>query len=160
MTKIKEGKRRFNYVDVIILLLVVAAGFVGYRFLGETSLVASEVPEVSFTVEIKNCPPDYKTRIHEGDAIKDAIKGGAYGKVTGISVTPNIEYMEDKINGEFVQTSHEGREDVYVTITGTPTTYGKNIMFASQTIKVGKQVNIKGKDYVGTGFVVDMQVIE
>lgn len=160
MAKIKEKKRRFNYVDVILILLVIAAGVVGVKFLSKTSLVASEVPEVSFTVEVKNNPPAYKELIHEGDDIKDAIKGGTFGKVTGIEVVPNKEYMEDKINGAFVETSHEGREDVYITITGTPTTFGKNIMFASQEIKVGKQVFIKSKEYVGSGFIVDMQVHE
>lgn len=154
----QENKRRFNYVDVIIILLVLAVGFAGVKFLSKTSLVASEVPQVSFTVEVKNNPPEYKGLIHEGDDIKDAIKGGTFGKVTEIKAQPNKEYMEDKIDGAFVETSHEGREDVYITITGTPTTFGKNIMFASQEIKVGKQVFIKSKEYVGSGFIVDMEI--
>ena len=156
----KGNKRKFNYVDVIIILLVVAAGFAGFKFLNKTSLVASDVPQVSFTVEVKNNPPEYKTLVREGDDIKDAIKGGAFGKVTGVKAAPNKEYMEDKIDGAFVETSHEGREDVYITITGTPTTFGKNIMFASQEVKVGKQVFIKSKEYVGSGFIVDMEIHE
>lgn len=154
----QENKRRFNYVDVIIILLVLAVGFAGVKFLSKTSLIASEVPQVSFTVEVKNNPPEYKNLIHEGDDIKDAIKGGAFGKVTELKAQPNKEYMENKIDGAFVESSHAGREDVYITVTGTPTTFGKNIMFASQEIKVGKQVFIKSKEYVGSGFIVDVEI--
>ena len=73
------------------------------------------------------------------------------------------QYAIDKIasflaeNGRFVQSSFENRKDVYLTISGVPTTYTDDeILFATQEIKIGKQLHMKSKNYVGHGYIISV----
>lgn len=162
MTKIKNepNRAKFNFVDVIIIAVICIGALFAYRFVTKTSVTMGDVPQVSFTVEIRQQEPEYKELIQIGDDIKDSVKGGYFGKVTKVEAKPNKEYTENTLSGTYTTDSIEGLEDVYVTITGTPTTFGPDIMFANQEVKVGQQIFIKSKEYVGYGFVVDMEIAD
>lgn len=159
-------KRKFNFFDVIIILLILAAAFIGYKMLNKTTEQAvSKVSEITFTVEINNCENDLAEKIKEGDMIYDSIKGGYYGEVIKVEHKPATNIVADSQNGEFKKVEYNDaggkRDNVYITIKGTPTSMNdEHIMFASQKVKIGEFAYLKASGYVAFGYVIDIDVLE
>lgn len=152
-----DKKIKFNYVDVIIILMVVLVFVAGFKFVKKGVTSSDVLPAVSFTVEIKSVPEEYKTNFEIGDKIRDAVKGDTLGVVTKVESKPssNLEISSD--DGTYKISEYAGREDVYITIKGTPTSYGANVIIAQQEIKVGKMIYIKKPGCVGRGYIVEME---
>lgn len=152
---------RFNLFDVIIIILVLAAAFAGFRYFNVKTKSSGNVPEVSYVVELQKKDAEYYDKINKGDDIIDAIKGGYYGKVTDVKREVCTVITESAEKGEFVKTEVPGKYNYYITITGTPTTYSdRKILFASQEVRVGSEIFIKNKNYAGSGYIVDIKINE
>lgn len=156
----EKRKIKFNFVDVIILVLIILAFIVGYKFINKSADVSSDMPEVSFTVEVTNVENDYKDNFSIGDEVRDAIKGDMLGVITGIEAKPATVLTENSIDGTYELGKYEGREDVYVTIKGTSTSFGANVIIAQQEIKVGNKMYFKKPGCVGRGYIVKMNIEE
>lgn len=156
----EKKKLRFNFVDVIIILLIVAMFFVGYKIINRNFTTTTDAPEVYFTVEVKAMPETYKDMFEEGDVVRDAIKGDTLGEVVSVESKTATDLYMDGENGAFVVSEYDGVEDVYVTIKGTPTSVGANVVIAQQEIKVGNMMYFKKPGCVGKGYIVKMEVKE
>ncbi|MBQ6998906.1 MAG: DUF4330 domain-containing protein [Clostridia bacterium] len=153
-----EKKIKFNYVDIIIAVLVVAVFAFAYKFINKSFTTTTDMPDVTFTVEVKGVPDDYAERFAVGDKIRDAVKGGTLGVVTAVESVPATDLGTDDINGRWVISEYEGQEDAYITVKGKPTAYGANIVIGQQEIKVGNLIHIKNAGAVGRGYIVKMNV--
>ena len=151
--------KKFNLFDVLIILVVILACFLGYKFLSVKSETTGNVPEISYVVEIRRQDDFYMDLVKEGDEIKDAIKGGHLGTVTDFKWQPSTEVVDARDTGEYVKKEIPGKYDYYITLTGIPTTYSDSkILFASQEVRVGEIVYLRSKNYSGYGCVVDMKL--
>lgn len=156
-----EKKRlKFNFVDVIIILLVAVAFVVGYNMINNNVTAPDDAPEVYFTVEVRAVPETYKDMFAKGDIVNDAIKGDVFGEIVDIKTAPTTDIGVDGEKGEFVISEYEGVENVYITIKGTPTSVDTDIIIAQQEIKVGNMVYFKKPGCVGSGYVVEMDIKE
>lgn len=153
-----EKKLKFNFVDAIIIILVLAVFVLGVSFVKKGVSSTVKLPEVSFTMEVKEAPEGYKDNFAVGDKIRDAVKGDKFGVVTEIKAVPASNVSENSENGTYVVSEYEGREDVYITIKGTPAAIEPDVMMAQQKVKIGKMVYIKNNKAVGRGFVVAMEI--
>lgn len=156
----EKRKIKFNFVDVIILVLIALAFVVGYKFINKSADVNSNMPQVSFTVEVTNVPKDYKDKFNIGDEVRDAIKGDILGVITDIEAIPATKLTENVIEGKYEIGEYEDRDDVYVTIKGTPSSFGADVIMAQQEIKVGNKMYFKKPGCVGRGYVVKMDIEE
>ncbi len=153
-------KKRFKIsaVDVLIVLFVAAAIVIAANYFTYSTEKAADIPQVSYTVELTGVPNEYRDLVKVGDQIKDSVKGGYLGEITDVTFQDNRTTREDTIHGRFVESSFYNKCDVYMTITGVPTTFGESIKFATQEIKIGKLIYVRNKDYVGSGYIVDVKV--
>ncbi len=152
------AKKKFNFVDVLIVLFVLAVAFGGVKLLsGKEGKVTNAVRDVSFTVEVAKSDKTFADAIKIGDDIYDSKKGGYYGKVTNVEAKPAKTMGANTAEGKYVISEFEGKYDVYITVSGTPTTVTDgNIMFAGQKVKVGNEMFLKSAAYVGYGYAVDV----
>lgn len=155
-----EKKIKFNYVDVIIILAVVALFVFGYKFVSKSSVRTAGMPDVIFTFEVTNMDKDYKDNFSIGDEVFDAVKGEALGTVVDIDTVPATTILEDRAEGRFVLGEYEDRESVHITIKGTATSYGTDIMIGKQKIKIGEMIYVKKAGCVGKGYIIKMNVGE
>lgn len=155
-----EKKIKFNFVDVIIILAVVAMFVFGINFVKKGVTTSQQYPKISFTVEIKCMPEDYDEKFKIGDKICDSVKGDTFGVVTNITSKPATDLVEKSDEGVYSIAEYKNREDVYITIEGTPTQYGADVIIAQQKIKVGEMLYIKNIGTVGRGYVVEMKTEE
>ena len=156
----ENRKFRFNFVDIIIVLLVVAVFCFGYMFICKNSSTLNDAPKVSFTVEVKKVMPEYKDNFKIGDDVMEAIKGGYLGKITAVKSTPATDLVSDQLNGEYVISNIDDREDVYVTIEGRPSSIGSEIIISGQKVRIGEMAYFKNFICAGRGYIVDMKIEE
>ena len=154
--------KKFGIVDILIILLVVALCFVGYQIIGsKEGTSTANISDVGFTVELKKVDKADVDMISVGDDIYDSIKGGYYGKVVSVTSKTATDILANTKDGSFSISEYPNKYDVYVTIHGTPTSLtDANILFASQRVKVGLEMFIKSKNYVGIGYAVEVNVVE
>ena len=150
-------KKKLSIIDILIILIAVVCVVFAVKYFTANSKKAYNVPEVSYVVELKSLSDEYLDVFKEGDKITDGVKGGYLGSVKKVEIKDNVETREDTENGRFVQSSFENRKDVYLTISGVPTTYTDDeILFATQEIKIGKQLHMKSINYVGHGYIISV----
>lgn len=154
--------KKFGFVDIIIILLVVALLAVGYKIVSDKEGTSSAaISDVEFTVELSKLDKEVADMICVGDDIYDSLKGGYYGKVVDVKVQKATELFENTDSGSFVISEYPDKYNAYVTIHGTPTSITDgNILFASQKVKVGLEMFLKSKNYVGIGYAVGVDVLE
>ena len=154
--------KKINIFDILIIVALLVAALVGYKMLAKTGEDALEaLPEVSFTVEIANCENDLANKIQPGDDIYDSVKGGYYGKVQNVETKQSTSVVANMQSGKYELVEYPNRQNVYITIKGTPTSMTDgNIQFASQKVKVGTVAYLKSKNYVGFGHVINMDISE
>lgn len=150
-------KKKISLIDILIILVIVLCLVFVVKYFSTNSKKAYNVPEVSYVVELKSLDEKNLDVFKVGDKIIDGVKGGYLGNVTKVEIKDNVETREDTENGRFIQSSFENRKDVYLTISGVPTTYTDDeILFATQEIKIGKQLHMKSKNYVGHGYIISV----
>lgn len=147
-----------SIIDILIILIAVVCAVFAVKYFTANSKKAYNVPEVSYVVELKSLSDEYLDVFKEGrQNHRRQLRAVISEALKKLRLTDNVETREDAENGRFVQSSFENRKDVYLTISGVPTTYTDDeILFATQEIKIGKQLHMKSKNYVGHGYIISV----
>lgn len=149
----------FNIVDVILILLVIAAGIVGAKLFlgGGTGQTTAETKTYSYVVmgqEVVEETADFP--VVGGNAYNSSTS--AYlGIVKEIKTEPFTETMFNRATGSYEKVPVAGYSDIYVTIEGNGTETEKDITVEGQTVKVGMELNVKGKGYAFKGIIVEVR---
>lgn len=149
----------FNIVDVILILLVIAAGLIGAKMFlgGGTGQTAAETKTYSYVVmgqEVVKETADFP--VVGGNAYNSSTS--AYlGIVKEVKTEPFTETMFNRATGKYEKVPVAGYSDIYVTIEGNGTETEKDITVEGQTVKVGMELNVKGKGYAFKGIVVEVR---
>lgn len=149
----------FNIVDIILILAVAAVGIVGAKMLlgGGEADTAAEAKTYSYVV--------MGQEVLEGTANFPVIGGNAYnsstsaylGTVTEMKTEPFTEIVYDRGSSSYQKVPVEGYSNIYLTIEGTGTETEKDITVNGTTVKVGMELNVKGKGYAYKGIVVEVR---
>lgn len=151
----------FNIVDVILILVVIAVGIVGAKmFLGGGSGEANtgaETKTYSYVVmgqEVLDETADFP--VVGGNAFNSSTS--AYlGTVKEVAKEDFTETVYSRNSGTFQKIPVEGYSNIYVTIEGEGTETEKDITVNGTTVKVGMELNVKGKGYAFKGIVVEVR---
>lgn len=149
----------FNIVDVILILLVIAAGLIGAKMFlgGGTGQTTAETKTYSYVVmgqEVVEETADFP--VVGGNAYNSSTS--AYlGIVKEVRTEPFTETMFNRTTGKYEKVPVAGYSDIYVTIEGNGTETEKDITVEGQTVKVGMELNVKGKGYAFKGIVVEVR---
>ena len=148
----------FNIVDVILILLVLAVGFFGARMLlGGGSGQAAEQKSYSYVVEGQEVLEQTAAFPIIGGNAFNSSTGAYLGKVTAVSSVPHTETMYNRITEAYEKVPVKDYCDLSVTITGQGTETEKDITVEGTPVKVGMELNVKGKGYAMKGFVVEVR---
>lgn len=159
-------KIKFNFIDIIIVFVVVVAFVVCIKFVTakepDTSggfinvIGVGEKNSIHYTVEIRRTPLDYKYNYNKGDRVYDSNTGAFLGIVEAVEAKPAVESIADLTNGQFVMSEYPEKEDVYVTLSVVPEVKDKGFWIGGHFIKVGKLMKIQKMGCVGEGYIVDV----
>lgn len=147
-----------NIVDLILILLVIVAGIVGVRLMGSGS-TAEETTGRTYTyvvmgqevlTETAECPVI-------GENVYNSSTSAYLGTVAEVRTEPFTETIFDRSSSSYKKAEVPHYCDIYLTIEGQGTETEKDITVEGTTVKVGMELNVKGKGYAFKGIVVEVR---
>lgn len=156
---LKEPKKKhINLLDVIVILVALVLGIVGYSFMKKGGVTTvSNTEKVVYQIRTNKSMPEIYDYIQEGSAIYDSIKNYHIGKIIGKEYEWSKEYGVNQETGEMVETEFQDKMDIILTIEADATITERNISVGDYILKVGNEAYIKGKGYAGIGYVIAIE---
>jgi len=153
-----KSKPRFNIVDGLVVLAIIAALAAGVWYFTNTGF--GDDVYVYFIVEFQEQMPDFASNLRAGETeeteVRDSVRNLFLGHVWDYEVRPAVLTTFDHASNSFVTTNTPDRYDVYVTIRGVGTENESSIQSNGQIVAVGQEMFIAGRGYAGRGFITQI----
>lgn len=148
----------FNIVDIILVLLVIVAGVIGFKlFMGGGQESATATKTYTYVVEGREVLDETAQMPVVGEKVFNSSTAVYLGVVKEVTSVPYNEIIYSKEIGAYQKLPVDGYSDILLTIEGNGTETEKDITVEGTTVKVGMELNVKGKGYAFKGFVVEVR---
>lgn len=157
-------KPKFNFIDALLILLIVAVIAVGASFAANRRTGKSNgdtAVTVEYRVQFTQAQPSL------GEAFKKAAEGGetvwvsekerAEALLVSAEVTPAKKINTDLEGEKLVEAESPDLCDITVTLRSSGSENEKQITAGSVPIHVGEEVSVKGKGIAGYGYIIDIK---
>lgn len=151
--------KKFNWIDAVIILLVIAVGIGGVWFLkGRQAQQTANTNNVKIyvTVEMKEITEDVAKAYKVGEKVTLGTTNVDTGVVTDVECVPYTEDIEDYQKGEFKSVEFEGLYTANITMAVDGTETDTLISSANEKYRIGEPLVFHGKGFAGDGFVVGL----
>ncbi len=150
-----ERRFRFNLLDVVVIVAVLAVGFVLFTRLGPGSARPEETREVTFTVLVSRLP---EVQARNAFAVGDTLyspSGQPCAEIVDVKRQPSPIVLED---GGFLREG-ESRyfQDVLVTARGEAVKVQNHYELRGQSLQIGRDFSLATPRAVLRGVVVDVR---
>lgn len=152
-----KRKIRFNIIDLIIILIIVAAAFVLAKvFVGGGNDIAAETntKKIQYVIEIQEVEDRFDGSVKKGDAVQDAIERKNIGTVVGVQSSDFQKITFDYDTGMETVSYVEGRIVLDITIEATAIVTDKAYTVDGCEIRVGEQYSIMLPEFYGVGYCI------
>lgn len=152
-----EKKMKITVIDVIIILVVLAAATVGAAKLLPKFINNSENEKVNFTVLIQRQDESFANAINIGDNVTISLTEKDGGIVKDVKAGPAVTLAYNSIDGTYANKEIDGKYDVYVTIEADMEVSDLAMKAGGTAVKVGAEIPVRGKGYASTGYVIEIE---
>ncbi len=157
-------KKRFNIVDALLILLIVAAVAVCLMFLrSRESVGGAASTQVHFTVELRRVSREMIDCVEAagiGSNVYRSTDGEYLGTLENISYQKHVETEYAAALGEYVQYEVSDRYLLYLDIVGDGAQSATDFSVNGNAIRIGQEMFVKGKGYAAGGYVVGVRTDE
>ena len=136
--------KRIHFLDVFIILVIVAVGWVGFTKLRGASGAeqSSQASKIVYTVEDDDAIWEQTQAVQVGDKVNIGVNGADSSVVTDVSYAPAKKTVFDSIDALKVTCEADAAvSDMSITAGSTP-------------IRVGAEFTVKGRGYAVSGYVI------
>lgn len=159
--KIMENKKIFgkiNIFDIIILLVVLIVAVLLFMFLRNTNETTSTAQEKIYTIKLEKLVAGTSNNIKQGDKIYDNEINSFIGEVVSVEKKDYTKVIENYETNEYVEAVVEDYENAILEIKVGLNDSGSDLKTSSDyIIKVGKQVFLRGPNYAGSGYIIQIE---
>lgn len=158
--KKRKQAYRFNWFDILVAVIVIAAIVFGAWFFSQRGGVAgitSETAKVTYKIEFQRVIADVKDAPRAGDEVRDAIKRYRLGKVVHVESSEQIELVEDTISGKVIESVSPGLYTVILTIEADAVINDGRVTVDGETIAVGSRMVIRTPHFSGEGYCIGLE---
>lgn len=171
MSTAKQTKYKFNIIDILIILAVIAIGVVMYYYVSARNEVESaSYVDIEYTVELKTVHKDYVDKIHLGDGAVETVRDQQIGEIVNIEVAPAYNVATNMETGEMfleeypvVNIDDEETHEYYnvkVTIKDTFKKSAEGYSINAFNLVVGRLVYFRVPNFVGEGYCINIVELE
>lgn len=159
-------KPKFNIIDILIILVIVAIAAAGFYILSNKTdiVVRSDSAEVLFTIEETDVDPErmayYQENAKAGDVVSVGIKEKISGVIESIDIAPAVIVYENPVTGERELKDEINNYDINITIRATVEENDRDFLIGTAKLKIGNKQNFVGKGYSGYGTVIGLKRAE
>ncbi len=135
------SKKRINILDLLVLIVVIAAVLFSVYWLFFSNENTSEVNDtVRFTIEAKGNDAEFLNYVSEGQKVYNSTTQKELGTIVAIHETPSriLRENHEKQSVDFVEIP--GKVDVVVEVEGKAKMEHPNITINETSLKIGKQI--------------------
>ncbi|MDD3395141.1 MAG: DUF4330 domain-containing protein [Clostridia bacterium] len=148
----------FNIVDIIIILLIIAAGVIGFKlFVGGEKQDTGATKTYTYVVQGREVLAETADAPVIGEKVFNSATEAYLGVVKEVTSEPYNEVIYSREIGAYQKLPVEGYCDMLLTVEGNGTETEKDITVEGTTVKVGMELNVKGKGYAFKGIVVEVR---
>lgn len=154
-------KRKFNVVDIVLIVLAVAAaaGVFALRDRTTGTTAARQTAPMRFTVELTMAPADMANQMKIGADAFRATDGVYVGKIAEVRSVPHVKNEFSPVTGAFERYDSGETRDIYVTVENDAYSTPRDIVFGSVPAKVGSEMGLKGQGFARMGYVVGIDTM-
>ena len=161
-------KIKFNFIDVCIVLVVVAAiALVLNMYNSKTDNTAvGDGGVLEYRVLVTKVDQAYVDAVTKGDLVIFGSSSSDSANVTEIEVQPAVNHTKNLVDGGYENSIIEDRFDVYVTLQGSALKTEDSIKIGTTEIRTGEMFEGKGKSpqtgkaYLVKGYVIGLNMSE
>ena len=151
-------KSKFGIFDIIIIVLVICMGLIGFKVISGKSVSNTPKQEVAFTIELRGAEKELVDAIEKGDVIYNNSNNAVYGSIQGITIEPATELVTDLNLGEYKIHTYDELYDVYIDLKGIADSVSdKHITVAEEQLKIGSLAYISSNKFASSGYVVKIE---
>jgi hypothetical protein len=157
-----KKRRGFNFIDVLLILFILAIVFVAVNIVYPTSIVKKLLPQkthtIQYTVEFAGVDDDYIDAIRENDTVIDAVGKHTVGTVATVSYDPYTTLEYDGKTG--VLATHENKYNVSVVIS-VDANYVQSEGYSASDVRiaVGEKMALRFPGYSAEGYCTALSVV-
>ena len=157
-------KPKFNFLDGIIILLVVLVALIGaYLLMGKSTAVSD--PEQNCIAEFKmyltkvdeDIYNKFNSKLAEGESVWIGVKERFDGKIENVELLPSKRIIPDQYTGKAVMAKDPTTNDVIITVRTNAVETASAITSAGTAIRVGEETAIRAKGVAGYGYIVELK---
>lgn len=151
--------KKFNWIDGLIVLLVIAVAAGGYWYLnhkGKASLEKSS--KIEFTVEVSKVPLAVAEAYHIGDEVTFGTKNVDTGVISKVEILPHSEEMTN--SGSVKLVPMESFYNANVTIKTVGRVTDEAMQSSQEVLNVGTNMIFHGKGFAGKGFIIGLKALK
>jgi len=151
--------KKFNWIDAVIILLIIVIGIGGVWFLkGRQAQQTANTNNVKIyvTVEMKEITEEVAKAYKVGERVTLGTTNVDTGVVTDVEYGPYKEDLEDYQNGVFKTVEFEDLYTANITMAVDGTETDTLISSANEEYRIGEQLVFHGKGFAGDGYVVGL----
>lgn len=160
-------KTRFNIIDVVIILAVLAAiaGVVVFVLVRNGTVKTNKTVRAEYTVRFTGVREEFLSEFSAGKTVKNSSTRNDIGTILAVRTpTKTLEYNTDAVVGEgddaTVLTSELDTYDVYVTISSTATLSDIGIAYIDGTkVLIGSPAYYRIDRFAQIGYITDFELI-
>ena len=159
-----KNKIRFNILDALILLAIIAAVSVllyVFVFSGRSSgyLGQSDSYTLTYVVEVANLDEVFTDKIAPGDTVIDSASKRYIGTVTAVEERPYTHMSVNKTEGALVLNQVDGRINLYITVKADAQFSGITYNIGGYEVFVGSQTHLSFDDFVCSGYCISLDAV-
>ena len=148
-------KKKWTFVDTLIIILVIIAGAALVKVFG-TSKASGDTKTVEAVVLLAKEDKEVADAISKGDAITISLTEKDTGILKDIEVKDAETLVYNSIEGKYVIEPVDGKVDIYATIELDVTENDYAFTSGSTVLKVGEKLPFRGKGYALEGYVIEI----
>ena len=159
----EKKKRRFNVIDALIIILVLAAAAVaGYVLLSERGDVGSgdEKVSINYVLMADEMRSVFADNIKVGDPVYDQDSKKPIGKVVQVSSAVSRRTGTNRQTGEQVFTDLQNRRDLYVTVEAEAEHSDNMYLVSGINIVVGGVINFMTPNLMLPSNIISVEKVE
>ncbi len=157
------NKKKFNFIDILILIVLVAGLFFGFRKLKSSKPAATEgssSQKILISYYIEEVPDFVAQSIEKGDLVKEEVQSSSFGSVVDKSVDKSVFWARDN-EGNLFKSSKEGYKSMTLTMEAEGLIGQQGVTIDKASYYLGQTASLfVGKTRLENGRISDIKAID
>lgn len=152
-------KRKFNWVDIVIIGITAGLIFVGYKYIAKPTKSPMDTVPVEVTYRVQGVLIETANGIKVGDVFKDKDTNQVIGEVVDKEITEAYDFVNTG-DGRIVKSKKPNKYDVYLTIRGDAIVTDDYIRMGGRDMRIEGTVYLKNNISSVESKVMDINILE